>query len=233
MTSFGEMNVLHQGLEFGLGKTDEENYENLPEEDLHLGANCLVTKKLDVTSCTVICEPDGHYSVASRGMTFNVAEMAKSGRENIYTQFTKEVVKAGLRYASETGWTIALRGEICCRAVQNMNVNKDRGLNGFYLFRTEFPEVPDRFGSKGCYGTDFHFLKISEKFREWGFDVRTVPVVEKDVEVTRDLLRKYNEEPASFGEGVVVNVDCRGQMDSPSCVWSYKSKSREYLLKVG
>ena len=232
-TSFGDLNVLHQGLEFGLDKTDEENWENLPGEDLHLGANCIVTKKLDGTSCTVICEPDGHYSVASRSMTFNVEEMSKTGRENIYTQFTKEAVKAGLRFASETGWTIALRGEVCCRAVQNMNVNKDKDLNGFYLFRTEFPEVPDRYGMKGTYGSQFHFLEIAKKFKEWGFDVRTVPVLEKDVPITKDLLEKYNDMPASFGEGVVINVDFRGQGGSLSNVWSYKSKSREYLIKVG
>ena len=126
-----------------------------------------------------------------------------------------------------------MRGEVCCRAVQNMNVNKDKDLNGFYLFRTEFPEVPDRFGAKGVYGTRFHFLEIAKKFKEWGFDVRTVPVLEKDVPITKDLLGKYNDMPASFGEGVVINVDFRGQGGSLSNIWSYKSKSREYLLKVG
>ena len=37
--------------------------------------------------------------------------------------------------------------------------------------------------------------------------------------------------PADF-EGVVINVDCTDADISESIVWQYKSKSREYLMKM-
>lgn len=95
-TGFGSMNVKFCGLPEGLGRSDEENWENLPESDLHLGSECLVTKKLDGTSTTVTCYPDGKYEVSSRSMTFNVESMNEKGEDNIYTKFTKDAVKAGL-----------------------------------------------------------------------------------------------------------------------------------------
>ena len=73
----GTLDVLHQGLDFGLEKSDEETWENIPEDDLHLGSVGILTKKLDGTSCTVVCQPNGEYSVASRSQTFNVKRMAE------------------------------------------------------------------------------------------------------------------------------------------------------------
>lgn len=113
----GTLDVLHPGLDFGLAKSDEENWENLSTEDLHFGEKCIVTRKLDGTSCTVICQPNGEYSIASRGQTFNVKRMAENNTENVYTMFTKEAVKAGLWYAKKYNRVIALRGEVCCNAV--------------------------------------------------------------------------------------------------------------------
>lgn len=231
----GTLDVLHQGLDFGLQKSDEENWENIPEEDLHLGSHGIVTKKLDGTSCTVVCQPNGEYSVASRSQTFNVKRMADEGTENIYTRFAKNVVKAGLWYAKTFGRVIAIRGEICCEAVQNFGINKDRKLNNFFIYGCEFPEEENWFLKHGVYGTENHFLKIVEKCRETGFDLETVPVLEdgKEVALTRELLSSYNEKPADWGEGVVVNVKCEDvNQELTSFVWHYKSKSRDYLRKI-
>ena len=231
----GTLDVLHQGLDFGLQKSDEENWENIPEEDLHLGSYGIVTKKLDGTSCTVVCQPNGDYSVASRSQTFNVRRMAEEGTENIYTKFTKNAVKAGLWYAKTFGRVIAIRGEICCEAVQNFGINKDRKLNNFFIYGCEFPEEENWFLKHGIYGTENHFLKVVERFREAGFDLETVPVLEdgKEVVLTRELLASYNEKPAEWGEGVVVNVKCEdANQELASFVWHYKSKSRDYLRKI-
>ena len=231
----GTLDVLHQGLDFGLQKSDEENWENIPEEDLHLGSYGIVTKKLDGTSCTVVCQPNGEYSVASRSQTFNVKRMAEEGTENIYTKFTKNAVKAGLWYAKTFGRVIAIRGEICCEAVQNFGINKDRKLNNFFIYGCEFPEEENWFLKHGIYGTENHFLKVVERCREAGFDLETVPVLEdgKEFVLTRELLASYNEKPAEWGEGVVVNVKCEdANQELASFVWHYKSKSRDYLRKI-
>ena len=230
--NIGDLNVLHQGLDFGLAASDEENWQNLPEEDLHLGAKCLVTKKLDGTSCTVICQPNGEWSVASRRMTFNVKQMEAEGQENVYTRYTREAVKAGLWYAREHNVVIALRGEVCCSTVQKFGINKDKDLNGFFIYGVEFPEAEDFYVKHGVYGSGKHFTDVVKEMEAAGFCLKTVPVVCESV-VSRELLKEYNDKPASWGEGVVLNISCEGVKPSTfSAVWSYKSKSQDYLMKI-
>ena len=231
----GTLDVLHQGLDFGLAKSDEENYENLPEEDLHLGEKCIVTKKLDGTSCTVICQPNGEYSIASRSQTFNVKRMTEDGTENIYTKFTKNAVKAGLWYAKTFNRVIALRGEICCQAVQNFGINQDKELNNFFVYGCEFPEEENWFNKHGVYGTDFHFLKVVDLMKKNGYDVSCVPLLclSEERTITRELLKQFNDSPADYGEGAVINVKCEDvNQELTSFVWHYKSKSRDYLQKI-
>lgn len=231
----GTLDVLHQGLDFGLTKSDEENYENLPDEDLHLGEKCIVTKKLDGTSCTVICQPNGEYSIASRTQTFNIKRMTEDGTENVYTKFTKNAVKAGLWYAKTFNRVIALRGEICCQAVQNFGINKDRELNDFFVYGCEFPEEENWFNKHGVYGTDFHFLKVVDLMKKNGYDVSRVPLLclSEERTITRELLKQFNDSPADYGEGAVINVKCEDvNQELTSFVWHYKSKSRDYLQRI-
>lgn len=231
----GTLDVLHSGLDFGLAKSDEENYENLPEEDLHLGEKCIVTKKLDGTSCTVICQPNGEYSIASRSQTFNVKRMTEDGTENIYTKFTKNAVKAGLWYAKTFNRVIALRGEICCFAVQNFGINQDRELNDFFVYGCEFPEEENWFNKHGVYGTDFHFLKVVDLMKKNGYDVSRVPLLclSEERTITMELLKQFNDSPADYGEGAVINVKCEDvNQELTSFVWHYKSKSRDYLRRI-
>ena len=233
--SVGDLDILHPGLDFGLAPTDEENWENLSETDLHLGERCIVTRKLDGTSCTVVCQPSGEWSVASRNQTFDVRRMEERGESNIYVKFSKPAVEAGLAYAKATGKAIALRGEVCCPAVQRNGVNGDWRLNGFFLFGCEFPEEGNWFLKHGVYGTENHFLKVAERCRELGFPVQTVPVLFGGGErtVTQELLRSFNDAPAEEGEGCVVNVRCEDIGQVPlTAVWHYKSKSRDYLRRA-
>lgn len=232
--NIGNLDVLHQGLDFGLAKSDEENWENIDEADLHLGEKCIVTKKLDGTSCTVICQPNGEYSVASRSQTFNVKRMKENGEENIYTRFAKPVIEAGLWYAKTFNKVIAIRGEVCCESVQRFGINKDRMLNGFFVYGCEFPEDENWFVKHGVYGTEGHFLTVVKKMVAAGYDVQTVPILHggEDVTITKELLKSYNDMPADWGEGVVINVKCDGGDVFSSFVWHYKSKSRDYLQKI-
>lgn len=230
---FGSMNVKYAGLPCGLAKSDEENWENLPESDLHIGAECLVTKKLDGTSTTVTCFPDGKYDVSSRSQTFNIESMNEKGEENLYTKFTKDAVKAGLWYAKKFNTVIAIRGETCCGSVQNSSFNKDCKLEGFFVYGCEFPEKENFFEKHGTFGTSQHFIPILNLIEdECGIKLKSVPIIEETI-VSKELLQKYNDMTWEWGEGVVINVKVDDIDQVPeSLVWDYKSKSREYLMKM-
>lgn len=224
-TNIGDLNILHTGLEDDVKVSDENNWENLSEEDLHLGCKCLVTKKLDGTSCTVICRADDTYSVATRHNTL------RPECDNVYTKYTKEAVKAGLWYAKKYNVTVVFQGEICTQSVQRMDINKDKELNDFFVYKCYFPNNENWHEKMGTYGTASHFTNIVDICnKEGGFNLKTVPVLGEEV-ITRELLRKYNDMPAEWGEGVVINVKVEDGMDTTSVTWDYKSKSREYLLK--
>ena len=232
-TGFGSMNVKCCGLPEGIAKSDEENWENLPESDLHLGSECLVTKKLDGTSTTVTCYPDGKYEISSRSMTFNVESMNEKSEANIYTKFTKDAVKAGLWYAKKFNTVIAIRGETCCGSVQKSSFNKDCKLEGFYVYGCEFPQKDNFFEKHGTFGTSQHFIPILNLIEdECGIKLKSVPIIEETI-VSKELLQKYNDMPWEWGEGVVINVRVDDIDQVPeSLVWDYKSKSREYLMKM-
>lgn len=224
-TNIGDLNTLHCGLEDGVKKSDEENYENLDEADLHLGSKCLVTKKLDGTSCTVICRVDGTYAIASRSNTL------RPECDNVYTKYTKEAVKAGLWYAKQHNCTIAFQGEICCQSVQKMGINKDKELNDYFIYKTYLPNEENWHLRMGTYGAASHFLNVVDECNKNGYNLKTVPVLCEDI-VSKELLQKYNDMPADWGEGVVINVKVDDITDMSSLVWDYKSKSREYLMKI-
>lgn len=231
-TGMGDMNVKYAGLPEGLEKSDEENWENIPESDLHIGSKCLVTKKLDGTSTTVTCYPDGRYEISSRSQTFNIENMLEKNEENVYTKFTKDAVKAGLWYAKEHNTIIAIRGETCCGSVQNSSYNKDCKLEGFFVYGCEFPEDQNYYEKHGIYGTSRHFSVVVDEMNNHGFNVKTVPIIGEDV-VSKELLKKYNDMSWEFGEGVVLNIKIDNINDVlMSFVWDYKSKSREYLMKM-
>ena len=165
--------------------------------------------------------------------------MKENGEENVYTKYTAEAVKAGLWWAKAHSQTIALRGEVCCLSVQKSSYNQDCQRNDFFMYGVNFPQNTPGMNwleRHGCYGTKYHFTKIAQELAAAGYNVKTVPVLGEEV-VTRELLKKYNDQPWSAGEGVVLNIDTAGaavdEFGNPdNMVWHYKSKSREYLMKL-
>lgn len=232
INGFGEMNVAYKGLPLNLWKTDSENWENLPESDLHLGSKCIVTRKYDGSSTTTTCHPDGKYEISCRSMTFR--DEADPRKMNAYQKLTREIVRAGLWWAEKHNKVIAFRSESCCAAFNRSPYNRCCGLNDSFVFECNFPEEENFFDRIGAYGTDFHFLKVVEECNANGFDVKAVDVLERDVAVTKELLKKYNDAPYADGEGAVIGIRVEDK-DAPATttVWHYKSKSRDYLSKMG
>ena len=229
-TSFGVMNVKYKGLPCGIEQSNQENWENLSELDLHIGRIGLITQKLDGTSTLTTCYPNGKYEISSRSQTFNIESMLEKGENNVYTKFTSEIVKAGLWFAKKHNKIIAFRSETCCGAIQKFAINKDRLREDSFVYGCEFPEEEDFFLKHGCYGTPNHFLNIISECNKNGFDVKHVPIIGKEI-ITTDLLKKDNNMSAEF-EGVVINVDCTNADISNSIIWNYKSKSREYIMQI-
>lgn len=231
INNFGTLNTKYQGLPFSMERTDSENWENLEESDLHLGELCLVTRKYDGSSTTTTCYPNGEHEISSRNMTFNNTD--KYENMNAYQKLTQNIVKAGLWWAKKYNKVIAFRSESCCGAFNKSSYNKCCTLNDSFIFECTFPEEENFFIKRGVYGTYYHFLNIVRECNEAGFNLKTVDILEKDVVITKELLKKYNDAPYTDGEGVVINVKVRNMNEIPSSlVWHYKSKSREYLMKM-
>lgn len=231
ISNFGSLNTKYQGLPFSMEKTDSENWENLEESDLHLGELCLVTRKYDGSSTTTTCYPNGEYEISSRNMTFNNED--DFNKMNAYQKLTREIVKAGLWWAKKHNKVIAFRSESCCCAFNKSSYNKCCTLNDSFIFECTFPEEMNFFIKRGVYGTYYHFLNVVKECNGAGFNLKTVDIVDKDVVITKDLLKKYNEAPYTDGEGVVINVMVKDVNEQPkSLVWHYKSKSRDYLMKM-
>lgn len=202
----------------GIEKSDEENYQNLPEEDLHIGETVLVTKKMDGQSCTVYYNPKtDDFAICSRSMQL------KLDKSNNFTNATRHMEHMMKCLASFYDEPIALRGEVCGQGIQNHKCNPDcKGPATFFLYGVRFPERVDRDERMGRYGTDCHFLKVNEVIKEMGFQpLPTVEILGEEV-VSMEMLDSYRAKPASFGEGVVLNGSS----------FSYKAKSSEYYAKM-
>lgn len=228
-TSVGCLDVKFCGLPENLEISDQENFENIEECDLHLGERALITKKLDGSSTTIVCRPDGTYDVSSRRMTFK--EENDPSKMNAYIKYAQDAIKGGLWYAKTFNRIIAIRGETCCRAFNKSSFNKDCELNGFFVYATEFPEEENYFLKHGIYGKENHFTEIIKRINTNGFGINMVPVLGEET-ITKELLESYVNKGYTFGEGIVVNVKCEDINNINSLVWSYKAKSREYLMKM-
>ena len=207
-----DKSALHNYLPFGLPKSDEETWQNLDEQDLGLGTTGLVTKKLDGSSCTCIASPSGEWHVCSRSMEL------RPECDNAYTRAVSPWKEKILAWAKKHDKIIACRGEVTGENLNANGANLDcKGPAKFNLYGTWFPEDRDDIHLyKGLYGTKNHFLKVNEDL-----GLPTVPIIGEAV-LTKELLQKYVDMPASFGEGVVIN-------------WregSYKSKSNDYYSKI-
>lgn len=201
------------GLPYGIAKSDEENYQNIPRSELPFGVEVLLTKKLDGASTTIICLPSGDYHVCSRSNDL------KLDCDNVWNRCAKKVVPLGLAWAKKYGKTIVLRGECTAPQLQKFSFNKDKDVPEptFNLYGVVFPDETDYALKNGAYGTPNHFLEINKQIKEiCGEEIKTVPIIGTAV-LTDELLQEYRDKPLDFGEGIVINAPSHVNIVEDKC----------------
>lgn len=210
-----DLAVAFPDLPFNLAKTDEENWENIPEYQLLLGQKALVTRKMDGCSATYILTADGEFYCCGRRFTY------KNDCFNRYTKVGHEIVRPALeKWVKKYNETIIVRGEITGQGVNGNKVNKDsKGPLKFNLFKTIHPSKNNTIWKWGYYGTQGHFLWCTKVL---GLELETVPIL-GEMTITKDLLLHFQQAPKEDGEGVVIEFE-----DGTH----YKAKSMDYYSSI-
>lgn len=212
------------GMPPGVEKSDEENFQSMSESKLHLGEECLVTRKMDGSSGTIYYDPEeDELSVHSRSLKLWL------DKNNNYTNAMLPLKDCIIALAKHYGEPIALRGEVCGNGINANKANKDaKGDFGFYIYGVRFPRNADSNIRFGRWKSGRHFLDVVEQANKLGFfNLKTVPILGTAI-ITMDKLREWENAPAEDGEGVVVN----GAWNDGDCSSSYKAKSALYYAKM-
>ncbi len=205
----------------GVPKTDEENFENIPEDEFPWGDDVLETAKLDGTSTSILSTPDGDIHVMSRSLDLRL------DCDNVYNRAVKDIIPLVKELAKHYNKTICVRGETIGGGIQANKINKDsREPLSFNMFGVVFPGDEDYSCRIGLWGTPWHFLEVNKVCKEiTGCEIKTVPVLGV-VKLTKEYLEEVVNRPASMREGSVFNT-------KSTTLPHFKAKSREYLLGVG
>lgn len=185
-------------LPFGLGKTDEERYQNIL--DLPFGEKVDVTLKIDGQSATYYCRKDRETGEWHTGICSRSLEL-KPECSNNYTRINLkyDILSKLLNYCSFRDVSLALRGEIYGSGIQGHAANSHSKLNldfaafSVYNFDTfQYENV----------GSEHYVYKVCSKI-----EIPTVDILET-VALTPELIKEYSEEMTEINgrsfEGVVI-----------------------------
>lgn len=186
-------------LPFGLSKTDEERYQNI--NDLPYGEIVDVTLKIDGSSGSFYCKlVDDQWvtGITSRTLELNPYCVNKYTTVND----THNILGKLKAYCDTHKINLAFRGEIYGSGIQNFALNahakKPLGFALFNVFNLDTHQYE---------GTDspHYYEKVAEVL-----NIETVPMLEKGVELTPALIKKYDEEletvNGNYFEGVVIKL---------------------------
>lgn len=180
----------------GLGKTDEERYQNL---ELPFGEKVDVTLKVDGSSLTVYCKlVDG---VPKTGICSRSLEL-KPECVNKYTTITKQdkLIEKLTEYCVKHNVSLALRGEMHGNGIQGHGANPHSKLNlgfaAFSVYNLDTLEYEEK-------GSTHYYQNVCSEL-----NIKQVDLLETDVILTPELVKKYAEDLTEINgkpfEGVVI-----------------------------
>lgn len=180
-------------LPHGLNKTDEERWQNILQ--IPFGTIVDVTLKIDGQSSTVYHKA-GDYGVTTRAMDLKMDSV------NNYTIATKNFLDKFVYFCRDRNLNLALRGEVYGKGIQahSNNPHAKKQL-GFALFNVLNLDTLNYEGAS----SPFYFETLGKEL-----GIETVPVLEKGVVLTPELIKKYDEELTEINgepfEGVVIKL---------------------------
>ena len=183
-------------LPFGIFKTDESCYQSI---DVPYGEIVDVSLKLDGQSGSYAYKnvPDREkFAICSRSLEI------KPDCNNNYTKIAKKYqIQAQLsEFCKVNKVNLCLRGEITGASIQNFKINPMAGTPlDFYLFNVLNLDTLKYEGKD----SPFYFTKVAAEL-----NLKCVPIIEENVVLTPELVKKYDEElekiDGKFFEGVVI-----------------------------
>lgn len=192
-----DLDALSSELPFGIGPTDEERFENF-ENNLPIGETIDVQLKIDGTSASYYYDLETNvFGVLARNQEMKLDAI------NMYTNVVKKYALDTLlkAYCERENVSIVIRGEIYGPGVQSTANNphsklkeKDWAMFSVYLKKERL------YAHKGH---KYYFKNVAN---DLGLPI--APMVEENVILTHELLKKYSTELTSLNdqsfEGVVV-----------------------------
>ncbi len=190
---------------FGIPKTDETRWQSV--RDLPWGELCDVTLKIDGQSWSafhmlpgdVEANPEAVHQEGIGGRSF----LYQLDTINNYTKNEKQydvLRKLGL-FCGERGVSLCLRGESYGQGIQKFTHNPHAKLPVALVLYSTWLIDERRYARKG---DPYYIFDIAPLM-----DLPTVPVLERDVPLTRELIAKYDEGLELVNgqpfEGVVIN----------------------------
>jgi RNA ligase (TIGR02306 family) len=183
------------GLPFGLPKTDETRYQSV--RDIPYGCTCNVTVKIDGQSSTYYCKKVGDDFVT--GICSRSMEVNKESNSRLAGIDRKYRILANLEaYCRRNNRQLALRGEAYGEGIQNFAHNPHAGCElGWACFSVfDFDTM-----SYVNPGSEVYFAPLCLEL-----GLFRVEILEEAVQLTKELLEKYRDNPDFPYEGVVINA---------------------------
>ena len=183
-------------LPYGLGKTDEERFENMLDK-LPMGEIVDVTLKIDGQSTTHgYYVEDDKYFLTGRRYEINPDE------ENRYSIHVPKIKDKLIAYCKKYNVSLAFRAESYGNGIQGNKINvhsaKPRSLAIFSIYNLD----ERKYERKGS----IHYLyNVCNEI-----ELETVPLLEENVVLTEELIEKYSKglkklPNGNLFEGVVIN----------------------------
>lgn len=181
-------------LPFGMPSTDEERFENL-ENEIPFGEIVDVSLKIDGQSCTHYYNFETkQYGICGRKLELN------PDTQNNYTLHIPRIKDKLIAYCEKHGVSLCLRGESYGQGIQTGSHNPHSKLSKSFACFSVYNIKERKYENKG---SDFYYVDVCKEL-----EIETVPMVEQNIKLTEELIKKYSVGIDSINgnpfEGVVV-----------------------------